>query len=195
MSDPVPFSIFKSLPPEEQSLLVSLPYRVGYWISQSDQRGGKEASHAEMVALETIVISFIEDFCKSEFVEGLMGRTMKAKSEWPSWQAGIEKLPQECQAALASLRPYLDRDTFESFKHNLFDIALNVAQAYQEDESASFRDKFIYWKSCLAARLKRQPLPDFESIRRISVQEAKALVKLASILEIRPDRNILFRAA
>lgn len=123
--------------PEDRAFLVALPYRVGLWISRSDRSGGDESAQAEQAALENMVIFFAEDFCKSEFVEALMGQTLARRAEWPSWRDGLETTPTDCRRAIDLIAPVLERKDVSSFKTTLMEIATTVAKAYQEEESAA----------------------------------------------------------
>ena len=40
-------SFLHNLSPEDREMLISLPYRMGYWISQSDTSGGDDSDEEE----------------------------------------------------------------------------------------------------------------------------------------------------
>jgi hypothetical protein len=82
---------------EQRKLLVTLPYRTGFWVSVSDESGGAEADEAEQTALENIVSCFAEDFCKTEVVEQLMHEALHQKEHWPEWEKNIGNRPA-CRA-------------------------------------------------------------------------------------------------
>lgn len=50
---------------EQQDFLVALPYRVGLWISATDDTGGHESDAVEKQALEQVIVAYVEDFCLS----------------------------------------------------------------------------------------------------------------------------------
>ena len=62
-------SYLERFAPKQRELIVSLPYRVGLWISESDTSGGDEADEAERNALHLMMTGYAEDFLKSEVVE------------------------------------------------------------------------------------------------------------------------------
>jgi len=84
------------LPQDIQDLVVSLPFRVGLFISESDQTGGDESAEAERKALENIVTFYVEDTVKGEFAHEVMLHTLNNKSKWNDWSENIGKVPEEC---------------------------------------------------------------------------------------------------
>lgn len=129
--------IFQQLAKEDETLLVSLPYRVGFYISQSDQTGGVQADDAELYTLINILRGFSEDFCKSEFVQKILIETVARKDEWESWNGDLQTVPEECGRALVLLSDVLDEKEAGSLKEILMDIGMAVAMAFRESQPAS----------------------------------------------------------
>jgi len=49
---------------DQRTLLVSLPYRAGLFVSQSDNAGGDDSDDAEMQALDNIITGYSQEiFC------------------------------------------------------------------------------------------------------------------------------------
>jgi hypothetical protein len=181
--------------PDERELLVSLPYRVGLWVSQSDNTGGTEASAAEMQALENIVMAFAEDFCKSEFVEEIMRQTMQDREKWPHWQRNIESLPADCTRAVDIVAEKMERKDVTSFKHNLMDIAVDVAMAFCEtDYSQNLYARFSiysrYFVEKLKARIKKVQPPSLDAVLNISKAEQAALKVLDQALRMETGEGL-----
>lgn len=126
----------KSLSEEEQALLIQLPYRVGLFISSSDSSGGAEAEMKEHNALSSVVMSFVEDTCKSEFAQSVMELTLGQRARWSEWKQAIDSVPAESARAIALLIDRIDRKYIEAFKNNLIEIGIAVAIAHREDERA-----------------------------------------------------------
>ena len=176
----------------ERNMLMALPYRAGLWIGESDKTGGEAAGAAEMQALESIVTGFVEDFCKSEFVEELMRETLARKADWQAWRGNIARVPEECRHAVDLLAERLERKHIASLKNNLIEIAFAVALAYREydEDSAPLREKVAlrlryYWQRHQAMRLNRIPLTLDQSLN-ISSTEQKAIKALTGAL--RPEQ-------
>ena len=162
-------AILEKLSKEQQRVLIALPYRAGRWVSESDSSGGDEADQAEMAALESIVTSYAEDFCKSEFVEELMRQTVVHKEEWPAWSENLQDVPLECQRSVDVLSDYLEAKDVEAFKSNLMEIAVAVAMAYREMTGKPPLGLYIqYWLARLGAVFSRHPVPDLARMMNIS---------------------------
>lgn len=127
------FFDMETLSKEEINLLIRLPYRIGYWMSLYDKRGGESSNKAELQALETMIISYTQDTCKSEFVQQIMEKTVRHRSEWSLWQQNIDSLPCEIEEAYKILARQLTVNEIGYFHRNLTEIAVIVAQAFREE--------------------------------------------------------------
>ena len=93
---------------EQRQLLIALPYRAGFWVSESDDAGGEEADKIERATLEGIIEGFTADFCKTEVVEELMQNALASKDKWTKWEEDIDKVPEECRAGIELLAAHSD---------------------------------------------------------------------------------------
>ncbi len=176
-------NLFCRLNDEEKSLLVPLPYRVGYWISQADLSGGDEADRLELATLECLITSYSQDMCKSEFMQLLMEETVKNKKNWTEWQKNIAKVPEECRRALALLAGRLDEKCQAGFRENLMEIALSVAGAYKE-EGRHKNLIGVLASCCRSLSSRKSEKKDLEIIhsQNVSFRERAALKELVKIL-------------
>ena len=177
------------LPDEIRHIVVKLPYRVGLYISMSDQSGGDDSDEAEMAALANVVTYYVEDFCKSEFAQSVMLETLRQQAEWPEWKTNIEGVHADCTKVFDVLTDQLDMKEIVAFKHNLLEIAIAVAMAYREfDDSDPWIDRFKIYLSILVDRikamLKGEETISFEQMLNISRDEKAAINRLAATLGI-----------
>lgn len=126
--------IFSEFSHEEEGILISLPYRVGLYVSFADTSGGFEAQEAEMQSLSNILREFAEDYCKSEFSQKVLMESLRARHLWPTWSQGIEAVPEEARHITDLLEMHFDDRALRAFKEVLVDIALAVAMAFREDD-------------------------------------------------------------
>lgn len=181
--------MLEKLPEDVQRLIISLPYRVGCFISASDQSGGDSADVAEQNALRNIVTFYVEDTVKSEFAHEIMYETLKLKPKWEDWKANIENVPSECQQLNMLLRGVIDAKEIISFKQNLLEIAVVVAQAYREtNENAPPLEKFkAFLKDIMRSLhsiLGTESLAVDEGMLSVSHLERIAIMRLADDLSI-----------
>ena len=174
---------------EERDLLVALPYRVGLWLSRSDDTGGAESGDAEINALRGIITGFAEDFLKSEFVEELMRETVSRKDLWPAWEKDTDTVPAECTKAVGIVAARLEQKSTTSFKHNLMEIAMTVALAYREfDDDQPLVEKikvyFRYYRQRIEAMLQNKQILSFDEYLNISRAEHEALTQLSAALRM-----------
>ncbi len=178
-----------ALSDEIRQIVVKLPYRVGLYISMSDQSGGNDSDEAEMAALANVVTYYVEDFCKSEFAQSVMLETLRHKDEWPSWQVNIEGVHDDCVKVFDALTDQLDMKEIVAFKHNLLEIAIAVAMAYREfDDSDPWVDRFKIYLSILVDRIKAmikgEEVQSFDQMLNISRDEKAAINRLAVTLGV-----------
>jgi len=179
---------------DQRARLVALPYRVGLWISQSDRSGDESSEQAEMIALESIITSFAEDFLKSEFVEELMRASLKKKAEWDKWRGGIEAVPQECKELVDIATAQISQKDALAFRENLMDVALTVAMAYREEEdgggSGAIGDAISKASGFILSLIGKRRQDDSAGVANISSAEQGALMLLSRILDIKLDRQM-----
>lgn len=178
------------LPPDLQDLLVRLPFRVGYFISESDQTGGDESAEAERQAIENIVTFYVEDTVKGEFAHEVMNQTLARKAEWAEWTAHIGRVDEECHKMTDSLVGVIDMKEVIAFQNNLLEIAIVVAQAYREfDAKAGMTQKFqVYWALFirrLIAAFRGDAMQSNEDLLNISPAERSAIKLLADVMKVK----------
>lgn len=125
--------VFPQFSKDDELTLISLPYRVGLFVSFSDTSGGFEAQEAELQSLSNILREFAEDYCKSEFSQKVLMETLRVRHLWPSWSQGVETVPEQARHIVDQLEVHFDDRALRAFKEVLVDIAMAVAMAFRED--------------------------------------------------------------
>lgn len=134
--DPPTIDMFP-LSEEEKNMIIRLPFRVGMWVSTSDQVGGEQSDEIERNTLYQMLFAYREDFCKSEFVEDLLSRTVAKSEYWPKWEQSLKTVPKECRIAVMLMRDNgVDEKSITSYTRALVDFAEGVAMAFNESEQA-----------------------------------------------------------
>jgi hypothetical protein len=185
-------SVLDQLQPEDRTLVVALPYRVGLWISQIDGTGGDEALAMELQALSNIIHGFAHEVFGSEFVQHVMTETLRRKAEWPEWGHALDQIPGECAKALEIMQGHIDDKEMKTYCARLMDIAEAVALAFREYESMEkFSDKLgiymAYWSARLKSKFTRAPLRSFDQFLSISSSERRALSRMARTLRVQGE--------
>lgn len=181
-------SMLSQLSPDIQNLVVSLPFRVGYFISASDKTGGGAAAAAEQQALQNIVTFYVEDAVKSQFAHEVMTEMANRKGKWDGWKQSIETTPDDCGKLTTALVGVIDAKEIIAFKQNLLEIAVVVAQAYREiNENSSAMEKLRQVVHRMISHLRT--LVSGEAVQEsamanISPLERAAIKKLANQLNI-----------
>lgn len=179
---------------DQLDLLVALPYRIGLFVSSSDETGGDESTEAEMQALSLIVTSFAEDYLKSQFVQTMMEHTVALRGEWENWGENIDAVPGECVRAIDLLCDHLDRKEVASFKLTMMEIATSVAMAYREfDETSDLSTRIKMYGRVLMDRLHAVMNNDktfnADEVYNVSESERKALDTLMESLDLASKRR------
>ena len=177
------------LPQDIQDLVISLPFRVGLFISESDQTGGDESAEAERKALENIVTFYVEDTVKGEFAHEVMLHTLNNKDKWVSWAENMDKVPEECEHLSYTLKDYIDAKEILAFKQNLVEVAVVIAQAYCEfDENSSTMTKLEVYFGLFIKRIEAmfsgEQAPSNDYVLNISPSERAAIKLLSNNLDI-----------
>ncbi len=169
---------------------MSLPFRVGLYISESDQTGGDESAEAERKALENIVTFYVEDTVKGEFAHEVMLHTLNSKAKWVEWANDIHKVPEECLNLTYMLKDAIEPKEILAYKQNLIEVAIAIAQAYCEfDENSSALTKLEAYFTLFLKRMqamfggeKMEPSNDY--VLNISPSERAAIELLSKNLDV-----------
>lgn len=133
--------IFSQLSPADEAILVSLPYRIGLYVSYADITGGWEAQDREQQSLANILRQYSEDFCKTEFCQKLLMETLIRRDQWPTWSQNIDSVPGEAEKAVEILAGTFKAKDLRAFKEVLVDVALSVAMAFHEGRDGDYDPK------------------------------------------------------
>ncbi len=178
---------FAKIPAHEKDLIIKLPYRVGVWVSESDDVGGEEADVQEIQTLKALIVAYVEDFLKTEFVQLVMEQTVSHRNEWDSWAMNVETVPEECKQVVEFLDGKLSEKELVAFKNNILEIGYSVAMAYREfDDEAGLGEKFRVYLALMIDRLRavitKEAVQSSVEALNISAAEQEALDKIKSSL-------------
>lgn len=173
---------------EQRDLLVSLPYRVGLFVSQSDNTGGDDSDDAEMQALDNIITGYAQEIFCAETVQYVISETVRRKSEWVGWSNNLDGIGGECHKALDILYDTVDEKEVNAFKNHLLEIGESVALAFREYGSGTplaekIKMRLIFSKEKKQAEKIGIIYKNWEQFLNISLDERKALRSIATALD------------
>jgi len=117
---------------EERTLIVGLPYRVGMWVSQSEDDGGESDDEREAAALEKTLHGLAKAEKVPVFVREVLGETLAHQNLWPEWAEDTFRILPDCERAVKILDEKCSKSDRNNFKKALKRIAVSVAGAYGE---------------------------------------------------------------
>lgn len=171
-----------SLTVEDQELIISLPYRVGIWLSHADDEGGEGDDEQEMATLENILDKIAQTHRKSAFVRDVIGRTVAARDKWPEWEGRVFTIEDDAKKAMSRLVGTLDEKDWKTYRGMLVHIGRSVAESYgefgeeEDDEDDGFFGRIL-------GNLKSKDANDEDVAHmNISPSEEAALKTLADAL-------------
>jgi len=179
-------AFLKEFSKEDRDLLVALPYRVGLWVSNSDNTGGGEADDKEVEALRKTITDITQGMMESAFVHEVMGETFLRNNEWSGWGANMASLPEECSRAVMLIQGKIPQRDVDAYKRILMHIGVEVARAFREyDSHEPIISRIIRWISIGIDRILGTIQGDkfvASDLLNISYEEDRALNALAQAL-------------
>lgn len=181
-------SFLDELSDKDRENIISLPYRVGLWISQSDTSGGDESDEEEKNTLLSLLHGYAQEVFGSETVQHIITETLQKKERWASWDTQLGDVPGDCIIAIENLSNVVDEKELNAYRHHLVEIAESVALAFREEETAqSFMEKIqvyvAYFQGKFKAHMEKRSYKTFDQFLNISMAERKALLTLAHALD------------
>lgn len=124
--------IFSQLSPADEERVISMPYRIGLYVSHADVTGGWDAQDNEIQSLTAILRDYSNDFCKTEFSQKVLMDCLAARAQWPSWSHDVHDVPLQVGQIIGTLEAMLSEKELRGFCDVLIDVGLAVAMAFRE---------------------------------------------------------------
>jgi hypothetical protein len=180
-------SFLDQLTPDQRESMISLPYRVGLYVSQSDKSGGDESNEKEAQALSNILQGYAQEVFGAETVQYVISETVSRQRDWDDWSDDVDKVEGDCHRAIDILSELVDEKEVSAFKQHLIEIGESVALAFREyDESLPFLTKlriyYHYYRGKSQAAKRKENYKSFDEFLNISLDERKALNIIAGAL-------------
>lgn len=175
-----PMTFFDDMKEEDRETIISLPSRVGVWISRADDdKSCLRDDKREQAALLAIVEAMAESEKTAPFVRDVMRQALTYRHRWGEW-AGRKNLAEDIRGATTLIGEELSPDVVREYKRALFNIAVTVAGAHHERKDSSSEALIGEWmqkiSDALFNPLDRKP-------ENISPAEKAALQKLKAVLK------------
>ena len=125
---------FSDLSAGDKLLIVSLPYRVGIWISNSDDNENtKYDDNIELKELEA-TLSRLSVQTKQKFAGNIAKQTVNAKKLWRDWYGKSDEASvlEDLSNVLAGAADKISPEHLSEYKKMLWHIALSVASSFGE---------------------------------------------------------------
>ncbi|MCI5059574.1 MAG: hypothetical protein MRY79_00720 [Alphaproteobacteria bacterium] len=168
----------------DKELIISLPYRVGIWISNVDDNEKTERDDKiEQQALEATIEKLAARHKKIPFAATIMREVKSHKSMWSAWEAQIseEQVIQDLSAAITLCRSKLSKRDVKEYKQAVWQVGLVVAQAFGEHIDPDNEMHVNNFFSSIAGLLTK---PDLKKRpENMSAKEKTALKKLRAVLK------------
>ncbi len=178
---------------DEKTLLVSLPYKAGVWISLSDQKGAGAAAAHELKTIESVIKTLSEGMFRSAFVHEVMSETHLRHDDWVSWAEQTGNILDESRRAVSVLKAKAMPQDAEAYVQTVMSIAYETAYAFREfDRSASIPIRIWVWLCLMWEAFIRTGNKDYrvESMANISLAEEEAIARLAEALTLVPPEQM-----
>lgn len=180
-------SFLKDLDEERRELLVSLPYRVGLWISQCDDAGGAESDAQELQTLSNLLHGIAEEIFGAETVQHIISGTISEQPKWQEWSRNLDSVLDDCRQGIALLERTVDPKEVNAFRRHLFEVGEAVALAFREhgqDMPLADRGRMYvsYYMGAAKAYIRGTPHRSLDEFLKISIRERAALAMLRESL-------------
>ncbi len=179
----------EALSEDEKTLIVSLPYRAGLWVSLADEKGAGAARAHELKTIERVVAKLSEGMFASAFVHEVLAETHARRGQWEAWGLQVGTVPDEARQAVNILIDKVLPPDAEAYVQTIMNIGYETAYAFREyDRSASIPIRIwvglqLLWEAFIRTANKDYRL---ESVANISLAEDEAIALLAEALTLTP---------
>lgn len=168
---------------KDRDLLISMPYRVGIWISHADDVGGDQDDDRERARLE----SYLKAVAKMLDIPALVRESAQAaiecKDDWPAWEAREMQVIDDCARVHELLENHFPERQRKSYKTFLYRIAERVAGSY--GEFGGFDEEDMGFIGKISSFFKAMRPKEEQAFVNISPTEESALQTLGTALYLK----------
>ena len=167
---------------QERNLLVSLPYRVGVWISNVDDNAGTQIDDKdERKVLEQTIAKFAEASDKIPVAAAVMQDVQSSKSSWVHWdsRATEASVLDDASKVVEITKGHFDDKQLNQYRETIWRIGVFVAQAYGEHVDP---DNEMHFNNFFGRLLGKSPKAG-KNPENMSPKEKQALTKLKAALK------------
>lgn len=175
-----------NIPYDQKDLLISLPYKLGVWISHFDEQGEIEADEKENAALGEIIEYLAEDDTSTLFVTELFRDSLNAREDWAGWPCNEKQALEDSKKGMEIVKDNVSDKDAIAFREALLTVCEVVAQAYGEfggQEDDEDRSKWLGAIRNALEKLKGHSYVNMERPFNISPAEQDAITTLKAELE------------
>lgn len=170
---------------EERALIVSIPVRVGYWMSRIDDVEGTERDERkEGLALERALKLIVARTKDSRFINDVAEYALASKADWAGWQGIAQTVLDDLPRALRLIKDRLPAKDLKDYQSAVYRVAGVVAQAASEDGGEDDFSREAMGGGLIAGLLDRLSVKTNMSVpENMSAAEKAALQKLLACLK------------
>jgi hypothetical protein len=176
---------------EEAILLVSLPLRVGKWMSEADDEEGGHDDEQEDEALNEILSQFARMQIGTAFTGEIAKQVMENKDLWPGWSDQIFTVIRDGENAVRLIESKLGKSKAKNYRLMLLKIARHVAKAADEFDDFSPEEEKTSGLGGLVKKVVGKVAPKTQReqshLANISTAEQAAIKELDEALAIEED--------
>ncbi len=173
---------------EETDLLVSLPYKVGVWVSHADDEDGEIDDEREMTSLAVCIKAVAKEYDGPGLVDDIARETLKREPFWLDWTDRAFNILPDCEKAIALLKQKPGLGDAKNYRAALLEIATTVGQAYGEfnafDDIPEDEGFFAGIAGKIVGGFSGLSKDDANHPANISAAEDSAIAQLAAALKI-----------
>jgi hypothetical protein len=128
-------SYFGDFLDEELRLIISIPVRAAFWISQIDDvQDTDRDDDKERLALEKALKKIFAKTDDDAFTNDVIEEALKRKDFWPEWETNAGTVLADIPKAMRLVRDRLPADAVAGYQKTVFYLARVIAQAASERE-------------------------------------------------------------
>lgn len=177
-------SYFGDFLDDELRLLISIPVRTAFWMSQADDAKGTERDDdMERVAVEKALRRIFKLTDDNAFTNDVVEEALKRRDLWSEWEQSCATVLDDIPQALSLVQGRLPKDALAGYQRAVFYIARVVAQAAPEDESVSSVKSIPGFLQKIVDRFSVKTT--LQTLENVSDAERAALQKLQTALTLK----------
>lgn len=174
---------------DQKQAVVSLPFKVGMWVSHAEDIDGEADDVREKQAIERTVAEIAKLHEGSALLQEVAHAILESRDQWAAWEDQCFHVLKQAPGVVADVKKTLGVAEAKQYRAMVMEIAMTVARAHGEFAAFDDEEKAVpgFWGSVvgkIVSGFSGMSQDDKDHPMNVSPAEDSAISQLSAALKV-----------